>query len=107
MPYEPVDHSTSIYWARVALLDAVREVKPEVLNELHRLLSFFRSAVPYLQKHHGQRLDLWVWDVLESRRNEASVLQLRWAITAWAQGHKLNFDWCLKTALYSLDHWNS
>ena len=107
MPYEPADHSTSTYWARVALLETVRQVKPEVLAELCASLPFLQQALPHLQNHHGQRLDLWRWDVLESRRPHASVLQLRWAITAWAQKYNLNFDWCLTSAFYSLVQWHT
>ena len=106
MAYESSDHRTSTYWARVALLEAVREVKPEVLSELRDLLPFFRQAARYLQDHHGHRWDLWAWHVSESRRSDASVLQLRWAITAWAQDHNLNFDWCIGCAIYSLIEWD-
>ena len=60
MPYEPADHPASKYWARVALLEAVKELKPEVLSELKDLSEFFQLALPHLQEHHGQRLDLWV-----------------------------------------------
>jgi hypothetical protein len=107
MPYEPADHPASKYWARVALLEAVKELKPEVLSELKDFSEFFQLALPHLQEHHGQRLDLWVWDLTESTRPHATVLQLRWAITAWAKKHNLNFDWCIGCALHSLVQWNS
>jgi hypothetical protein len=107
MPYEPADHPSSKYWARVALLEAVREAQPEVLAELRASLPFFQQALPHLQNQHGQRLDLWRWDVMESTRPHASVLQLRWSITVWAQKHNLNFNWCLTSAFYSLVHWNT
>jgi len=107
MPYEPTDHPASKYWARVALLEAVKELKPEVLSELKDLSNFFQLALRHLQERHGQRLDLWVWDLTQSTRPHATVLQLRYAITAWAQKHNLNFEWCISCALLSLVQWNS
>lgn len=42
MPYEPADYPTSKCWARVALLEAVKELKPKLLSELKDLLDFFQ-----------------------------------------------------------------
>ena len=106
MPYEPAEHSTSTYWARVALLEAVKDVRPEVLTELYELSTFFKPAIHHLQERHGQRLDLWAWDIVESRRTHATILQVRWGILAWAQKNHLNFDWCLRHAVHSLFHWD-
>jgi hypothetical protein len=105
MAYESSARSTSTYWARIALLKAVREVKPVVLDDLRALLPLFRSAKPYLEKRHSFAFDLWEWSIWKSQQPHASILPLRAALTRWANEHNIYFDWCLKYAIRSLIHW--
>lgn len=107
MAYESSDRQTSTYRARVALLDAVVEVKPAALEELRELVPRFREATHYLQRRYGDRVDLWEWHIMKSRRPEPGVLQLRLALMSWGQKHNLIFNWCIECAIYSLSSWAS
>lgn len=106
MAYEPSDRSTSTYWARIALLEAVRKVKPEVLNDLREVLPLFRTAKLYLERRHSFAPDLLEWSIVKSKEPDASILSLRSAIATWAEKNNLKFDWAIKHAIYSLIHWD-
>ena len=106
MVYESSDRRTSTYWARIALLEAVREVNPHVLNELLELVPLFREAKPELQRNHPLAMNLWEWSIMKTKRPDASILELRTSITAWAKTYNINFDWAIKHAIYTLIHWD-
>jgi hypothetical protein len=112
--FEPADRSITTWDARVAFLQTVRKVAPEVLKDLQgEPFEIYRSARLLKCRELDKRPDVRCWKVFESdpRLCSPPILALRASLLRWGDKYKLRWkdnlidQWCLEQAFKTIEHW--
>ena len=108
--YEPAHQSISTWDARYFLFHFIREIAPEVLEDLRREpfnLYHIAAAMHYWHQRPDENELSRLWDVFESEIGERdpSVLVLRHSLMQWSEKYNLKQQWCLEKAFKTIDFW--
>jgi hypothetical protein len=104
--YEPSHQSLSLWESRFFFFEFIRQIAPEVLEELRGLpFDLYRIVFPPNRWHALDNELGRLWYVFEddSYPRDPSVYDLRDSLVYWSENHNLRNQWCVEKAFKTLD----